>query len=381
MTTNRLDAGTYYVQVIGANASTNVRPAALQVGIIEPAVRPECQPIEFDFPAAAAGDSVLPTDPVSRDQIDTLLLVNEQRLDRLYGPGTSADVVAAAERLIAAAASDSSLGITPALVSVDAFTNVNDAYDDWDTALGSCDPDAANDVVAAINNDVIDPIRDQLDHLVFLGGDELIPMARLADETTIANEYDFRNEFTGDLGGSVTDGINAFTAPFWESMIRSDEPYGDAAARSLGDRFLYVSDIALGRVVERPDEIIEALDTYVSFNGNLAIETATVLGYDFLPTVPKRSPTPWKAALPQLGQELPVDREFASGGPGDGWTKEIASAELQQAGSRALVSLNADFDHYRALPAIGDKDPDFTDNLLATQVARDLGDPSARPSR
>ncbi len=117
---------------------------------------------------------------------------------------------------------------------------------------------------------------------MILGGDELIPMARLADETTIANEYDFRNEFSGDLTGADPNGLNAFTAPFWESRIRSDEPYGDSAARSLGDRFLYVSDIALGRVVETPEEIVAALDTYVEFNGKLDIDTATVLGYDFL---------------------------------------------------------------------------------------------------
>ena len=119
-------------------------------------------------------------------------------------------------------------------------------------------------------------------HVVILGADELIPMARLADETQIANEYDYRHEFDGDLTGATPNGRNAFTSVFWESNILSDEPYGDAAARSLGDRFLYVTDIALGRVVETPAEIVDALDTYVEFDGTLDIDTATVLGYDFL---------------------------------------------------------------------------------------------------
>ena len=366
----RLDAGTYYVQVVGANSATNIRPAAFQIGIIEAPARPVCQPIEFGFAAGADGSSPLPADVAG---IDTLILINERRLQQLYGPDARQDVVAATQRLVDGAAANSDLGISPAVVSVDAYADVRDAYTAWDSAAGSCDPNAANAVVGAINDSVIDPLRDQLDHLVILGGDELIPMARLADETTIANEYDFRNEFSGDLAGADPDGLNAFTAPFWESMIRSDEPYGDAAARSLGDRFLYVSDVALGRVVETPSEIVEALDTYLAFDGQLAIETATVLGYDFLSDGSEAIADSLEQGTTAAGNTLPVDRELASGGADPGWTKEAAIEKLGDAGTRALVSLNAHFDHYRALPAIGDKDPLFTDNLLATQVAAELG--------
>ena len=46
--------------------------------------------------------------------------------------------------------------------------------------------------------------------------------------------------------------------------------------------YLYTTDIGLGRVVETPAEIVDALETYVTFDGTLDIATATVLGYDFL---------------------------------------------------------------------------------------------------
>ena len=71
-------------------------------------------------------------------------------------------------------------------------TTCASAYEAWDN--DSCDPEAANAVVAEIN-DVIDPYRDQFDNIVVLGGDLVIPMARLADHTVVANEYDFRNDF------------------------------------------------------------------------------------------------------------------------------------------------------------------------------------------
>ncbi len=134
-------------------------------------------------------------------------------------------------------------------------------------------------------------------------------MARLADETRIANEYDFRHEFDGDLTGPTPNGRNAFTSVFWESSILSDEPYGDAAARSLGDRYLYVTDLALGRVVETPQEIADALDTYVDFDGTLDIDTATVLGYDFLAD---GSEAIADTLVDDLGENN-VDRELASG--------------------------------------------------------------------
>jgi hypothetical protein len=376
LATGRLAAGTYYIQVIGANNVTNVLPAALQIKVLAADEAPVCQAIDFPFlnPAPAG----LP-DPDALDAADTLILVNEQRLVRLYGEQARLDVMEAAQNLVDAAA-DPALGISPVVVSVDAYQAVRDAYDAWDTYAGSCDPNAANNVVAAINDNIVDDKRGELEHLVILGGDELIPMARLADRTLIANEYDFRHEFDGDLSNGLSEagteasanGLNAFTAPFWNSMIRSDEPYGDAAARSLGDRFLYVSDIALGRVVETPAQIVDALETYVTYSGRLDIETATVLGYDFLSDGSEEIADTLELTNAADGTPLPVDRDLASGGPGDGWTKQDAVDRVDAAGRNALVSLNAHFDHYRALPAIGDKDPLFTDNLLAADVAKAL---------
>ena len=67
----------------------------------------------------------------------------------------------------------------------------------WDTDA-NCDPESANAVVQAIIENAIDPLRSTLDHVVVVGGDPIIPMARLLDSTEIANEYDFRHEFIGD---------------------------------------------------------------------------------------------------------------------------------------------------------------------------------------
>jgi hypothetical protein len=364
LATGRLPAGDYYIQVHGANGAVNLRPAALQLQIAESEDAPECRSLGLQDQSVEPGSS-----PSIGTDINTLILVNESRLEQLYGSAARANVAAALARLTTSLANDRS--ITPAVVAVDGNDIVQAAFVAWDTDT-TCNPDSANDVVRAINTNIINEYRDQLEHVMILGGDEIIPMARLSDSTEVANEYDFRNEFDGDLAGPEAVGRNALTSTFWASRILSDEPYGESDARSLGNRYLYVSDIALGRLVETPADIVQALDTFVEYNGSLAIDTATVLGYDFLVDGSEQV----AAKLAEgLGSDA-VDDELADGltDAGAPWDRDDAAAKLTAAGTNALISLNAHFDHYRALPAIGDKVPGFEDNLIAADVAEQLGD-------
>lgn len=330
------------MQVYGANGATNVAPASLQLKVVDGDAPPACRATSAVRPLA--GTVTFPAAPTIPTSANTLILVNQSRIEQFYSAADRTAVTAAIGRLTSYLGANPALGVSPVVVPVDAYPAVRAAYAAWDSVAGSCDPEAANAVVAAINSSIIDSRRGQFEHIVFLGGDELIPMARVADGTTIANEFDFRNELDGQLAGGPGSAQNSVTSPFWQSMIRSDEPYGDAAARRSGDGYLYVSDVALGRVVENPDEIVDALDTFVSFGGNLSIDTATVLGYDFL------SDGSEAVADELVGAGLPVDRALASGrnAAGELWTADDATEELREAGTEALISLNAHFDYYRA---------------------------------
>ena len=324
-----LAAGTYYIQVYGANGATNLRPAALQLQVAEADDAPVCQPVGV-LPSADFG-----TLPTIGPDVNTLILVNESRLEQFYGAAARSDVSTSLAGLTGFLAGDPT--IVPAVVPVDGSAAVRTAYEAWD-GDGSCDPEIVNNVVRTINEEIIDDVREQLDHVVILGGDEIIPMARLVDSTTVANEYDFRNEFDGDLVGDTDaerNGRNALTSSFWESRILSDEPYGDADARSLGNRYLYVTDIALGRVVETPEDIVDALDTFVEFDGNLSIDTATVLGYDFLID---GSEAVAEALVDGLGDPGLVDASLADGidDTGELWDRVDAAEKLVAAGSNAV---------------------------------------------
>ncbi|MEM8704864.1 MAG: FG-GAP repeat protein [Actinomycetota bacterium] len=367
--TDPLPAGTYYVQVHGANGARNQEPATLQIQTLEAEARPPCSTLTdiLGGPLPAATPGTIPTDLTG----NTLFLVNEQRLEQLYGATGRADVMNSLEALVLYLESDPTFGLDPIVIPVEAYAGVQAAYAAWDdpvNAEDACDPEVANDVVSAIIANAIDPIRDQLDHLVVVGGDDIIPMARLQDATEIANEYDYRTEFEGDLNGANAGNVSSFTATFWESRYLSDDPYGESAARSLGNRFLYVPDVALGRLVETPAEIASALDHFVTFQGSLDMNTAAVLGYDFL------TDSSAEIAAEMTAAGLTVDDDLADGIDSDDglpWDRLDAGEIIVPATGDApdLVSFNAHFDHYRALPAAGDQVPNFNDNFETSAIA------------
>ena len=359
LVTDALPAGTYYIQVFGANGATNVEPAALQIAVVDADDRPVC---------SANGqitDGTIGTFPaLTGSTANTLILVNEQRMTSLYSPAEWSDLDAELDEFVAYLNANPQLGIEPIVVSVDGDGTIRAAYDAWDEDA-NCSPESANAVVQTIIQQAIDPLRDTLEHVMVIGGDQIIPMARLLDVTEIANEYDYRYEFIGDNALGAAGNINALSASFWDRQYLSDEPYGESSARSLGNRFLYVSDIALGRMVETPAEIEAALQHFQDFNGALEANTAAVLGYDFLVD----SSEEIAADLAAAG--LTVDDDLADGFDGlDKWDKGDAEDKvIPPGGAPDLISLNAHFDHYRALPADGDKVPNFTNNFLANTVA------------
>ncbi len=353
-----LPAGTYFVQVFGANGATNTDPAALQIQVTAAEVRPACSNV--GTVTGTRGSA-----PAGGETPNTIFLVNTQRMEHFYGQD-GLDAITAVNNFAAYLnGAGASLGIDPLVISVDGFNGIDSAYDQWEADI-NCTPESANAVVAAIG-DMLDTqgYRANLEHIVVVGGDPIVPMARLLDATEVANEYDFRHEFLGDNLLGAANNINSLSASFWDSVYLSDEPYGETSAQDLGNRFLYVSDVALGRLVETPDEITGMLSHFQTFNGQLDATSAAVLGYDFLVD----SSQEIAADLAAAG--LTVDDSLADGlnAALEKWTRVDAEGKVIPAGGAPdLISLNGHFDHYRALPADGDKVPNFSDNFLSDTV-------------
>jgi hypothetical protein len=352
LVTPPLEAGTVYVKAFGANGESSVRAAVLQAKVTEGTAVPECPALTLSGGVPGAPQAV-PADA------NTLILVNQERLSALHPAGSPDPYTAVMTELDELVGflngSGSGLGIVPGVLDVGRIAGIADDYATWDAE--PCDSAKANAVVAEITAEITELRRTRdIDHILVVGGDDIVPMARVTDGAEISNEFDYRFTFGGN---------NAVAGSAWDRQILTDEPYGETAALNYGDRFLYITDTALGRLVDTPAEIAFQLDQFVTSQGRLDPQTGLVMGYDFLDDGSEAVTGYLDAA------GLDVDDEFGSGDDDDTWdADDLAEKLFPSDGSPTpdLISLNAHFDHRRALPALGNSIGDETDLFEATRV-------------
>ncbi len=90
---------------------------------------------------------------------------------------------------------------------------------------------------------------------------------RLGNETGYADTFDVNGSYYGALS---------------TSHFLSDDPYGDLDPIQWATRRLYVPELALGRLVESPTQIIAQLDAFGDAAGRLDASQAYAAGYDFM---------------------------------------------------------------------------------------------------
>ncbi len=323
------DAGDYLVQITkGSTLGTEadqVQPYALRVATTAGSSLP-CQPLSLS--TGATGTST----PIDAST-NTLFLFNQQRFAAIHGAAAAQDVAEGLADLQAAVNADSDDGVDAAILAVDSVGAVQSAYATWDAA--PCEIGNINGVVGAIAAE-IDSIRatNDLDHIMIVGGDDVIPFGRVTDATSIANEQGY----TSSLGGQN----NALRASMAAGQVLTDDPYGDPSPASADNREVYVSEVALGRLVEGPAEILANINLYLVSDGQLDTDTGFVAGYDFLDDGSE-------AVASEFEQYMtgPVERLI-----NDTWSDvDLGNALTPPAD---VNSIAAHFDHYRALPAISD---------------------------
>jgi hypothetical protein len=256
-----------------------------------------------------------------------VFVVNRDRLQRTYGDAAAQSVMTA----LTALSGRSDLGVVGAVLPVD--TAAASAMAGWDAApcSSALANAAARDVSAAV--DTVRAARPSLKYVVLVGGDDQIPFFRTPDLTTLSNE----SEYASTLAGAN----NEYLGSALSGDLLTDNPYGTPAPIPFLDRFLYLPTLAVGRLVETPDDIVKQVQTFQSFSGRLDPKSAQVTGYDFL----SDGATGVGDALASTLGGAAVKRLI-----GDTWTL----ADLQGAVANpaaGVLSLNAHYDHYRALPA------------------------------
>jgi hypothetical protein len=266
----------------------------------------------------------------------TLYLFNSKRYGDLYGSTAQA---AAWSKLQTLAARTDAAGGT--VIPIDAISSVAPALTAWEA--DPCSPGRTNDAVRALGA-YLDTITAPYKYIVLVGDWTVIPTGLILDNTLYANERSYASTF---YGTENTQYLSSYALGY----MPSDDPYGDTSYSGFGP---YVPEVAVGRLVEKPAEIEAQLDQYVARNGAIDPDTALVTGYDFLSDGANAISTGLEANVSNPDELI-----------NDVWSKDdLLAAMFPASNPPAISSINAHYDHYRALPA--DQNAAQTESILFT---------------
>jgi YVTN family beta-propeller protein len=250
------EPGDYYVAVWGHNGAYDAQPYALQAEIAPPT-----QPFT---PAQAITATIVP--PPLDTGVRALILTHGERLRDRYGLTATLALTGSLESLAGA--------VSGTLIYLEDFEAAEAAYAQWDAQPEN--PLAANIVSDVIKQILTRLLRDaypNAEYLVLVGSDNILPFRRVPDRALIANERGYNAWVAGGtpMGGRIRGGY-----------ILSDDYYASFHPLPGPDRPRYVPEIAIGRLVETPDEIMAAVNAFLSVGPSVSVTRALVTGYDFL---------------------------------------------------------------------------------------------------
>ncbi len=340
--------GPVKIVVDGYNGDFSNDAYTLRVKVITPPQLPACPARVFPFPAGTNGTlpASIPADTRS------LMLFNYSATTRLYGQAVATTLLT---RLNAFVTAHPDLKI--AVLQVDGDAAVRTAKAAWDAS--PCSIGAANDVVRKINA-VVARFRggaQNVESVTIVGGDELMPMARISDLTTDANEASAVSDLLFTTNG-LTRGNALFASEFLGNTL-TDDAYTAGTTIPWFGRELYLPQLAGGRLVETPTEITRQLDAFDASNGILDPGTGVVAGYDFMRDEATQVKTDLASRHTVAGNALSIDASnplLTSGAPfispSDAWRKLDVQSYFDTAStSRGILSVNGHYNHWELAPA------------------------------
>jgi hypothetical protein len=147
------------------------------------------------------------------------------------------------------------------------------AYEAWDADPGN--PHKANRVAIAIKH-LIDhyvATYDELEYVLFVGGDDIIPFYRVADQNgTFWHERNYQGKVPPGTVHAALAGGYFLTDDFYTDRI----PESPSSPFLADDHPLYLPDLASGRLVETPQEIMTAISTFLAVSGEISLDLAVV---------------------------------------------------------------------------------------------------------
>jgi hypothetical protein len=234
-------------------------------------------------------------------------------------------------------------------------------------------------------------------HIVLIGSDEVIPFFRLPDLTTIANEADYleylKTVDSRSNGASLISPNNPLGAALRNRMLLSDNPYGtDRPYRFYGFP-LFVPELAVGRIVERPGEIADFLrrnapwwsDNNIELREDLETSNSSLslTGYDFLIDGANAiSRTLQQATSVSVTKRVLNNNTWNRNAFENQWLEQpldtpgffTSTLEFYSRTQTLVSSLNAHFDHWQLIPAVTDGGNFPAERILSVAYSSGFGD-------
>ena len=327
---------TLSIHVTSGNGQPSSSLYSLRVQYIDEPVGPVCARWT---PAQTADPGVVGTSDLVTATTNTIYVMDTKRFGDTWGSAGAASVRAALKKL-------EGTGVVPvhgAVISVDADLAVQTARATLDA--DPCDMAARSALVKAINASLASQIgtqRSRITSVVMVGGDDILPLAPVAEHTEQFTEQSHASDLRratqpdGTACLPVAEGVidpcaTPIQAAAATNHILSDDPYALATAYDTVGGALYVPSVGIGRLVETPAQIVAALERFTTSLGVMAADSTLTGGYGpwgDLPADRRDEPRPARedddadagAGVDQRrcrGQPLPRDRPERTGGVGE----------------------------------------------------------------
>jgi hypothetical protein len=279
---------------------------------------------------ATPAPTVAPTPKPDPTGIRSLILVNRARLAQLYSEAEAAQVLAKLEALAQHEA------VRGEIIRLDNNAEVSAAYAAWVADQGNVEK--ANAVAAAIRGVVVTYLQQRggVEYLVLAGDDRALPMRRIFDTTPSSPEKTYKH----------TDANNPSGAAIKANYYLSDDYFSDREPSNPDGREIFLPDLATGRLIETPAEMIAQIDAYLA-KPVTTLDNMLVSGYDFVQDVANGDCDDWKAdfGAPKVDCSL----------IGESWTSQAFRAlQLRTASVFNVQSISGHATHYAEGAPVGD---------------------------
>jgi hypothetical protein len=262
------EKGFFTLQVTGYNGANSSHPYVLTTYAAPPPQLGPCTPRTYNAGSVNATAPTIPSD------FQTLILVDENRMAKMFGTSAVTGQGGLLDHLNTLAANTDGL-----VYPIETDPDYAAAMAAWDAQ--PCSVTAANDASSELMSliQTITAGKSGYKYAVIVGSDEAIPSYRVVDGSAVANELTNVDELAAAQGNT------SLTSAAAASTYQTDDIYGTDEWFDVNGHPMFVPKKAVGRLVETPAQINGSIDQYMLSNGvaeQPPNQTALVTGYDFM---------------------------------------------------------------------------------------------------